>query len=158
MPILDNTFTCHNGHIFTANAKVRARCPKCGDLTRRDFAVKVPEVLKTPNDNGDDTPVPRKAPLLVREGRPRFVPAKPTTPTKKVETKKAPIAKKRAVVKTPVKALGKTANGIVKTHKITRTVLPTVSRKLKKTAVARHVRIPKKESLMDSVMRRFGPG
>ena len=34
---LTSSFTCPNGHTFTAIAKLRARCPTCGATTRRDF-------------------------------------------------------------------------------------------------------------------------
>lgn len=161
MPVLDNAFKCRNGHSFNANAKIRARCPECGELTKRSFTVDPPKLVDDTKPKEKHEPLVRKAPLLVREGRPRLVPTKPAaskTITKKAPAKKAPVAKKRAIVKTPVKALGKTVSGIVKTHKITRVATPKVTGKPKRTAVARHVRVPQKESLIDSVMRRFGPG
>ena len=163
MPILDNSFTCTNGHSFTANAKVRARCPQCGALTRRDFTVFTPKEPKEPK-----TTEARKEPLLVREGRPRIVSPKgptkgvPRSTDKQVTLKKSVTTKKattRKPVKSLAKPLGKTASGIVKVSRIaTKGQSPQVTRKPKRTAIARHIRVPQKESFMDSVVRRFGPG
>lgn len=161
MPVLDTQFKCRNGHTFTANAKLRTRCPECGELTKRSFTP-VKTIVEDTLPKPTDKPVVRKTPILVREGRPRLVPTKPTlkkaAAKKPAPAKKAPIARKSAIAKPPVKSLGKTASGIVRTHKITRVALPKVTGVPKRTAVARHVRVPRKESLMDSVMRRFGPG
>src|ERR1700681_905414 len=132
MPVLDTPFKCRNGHSFNANAKLRARCPECGELTKRSFTVKLPDVI--PDDTKDKDkhePIVRKSPMLVREGRPRLVPTKKTVAAKKpaLSPKKAPIAKKRATVKQPVKSLGKTASGIVRTHRVTRITTPSITGK-----------------------------
>lgn len=37
MPI-SNSFTCPSGHTFNAVAKLRARCPDCGLMARREFS------------------------------------------------------------------------------------------------------------------------
>ncbi len=158
MPILTTPFTCSNGHSFTANAKLRARCPECGVLAKKSFTPTVPTVLKTKEPKPTDVkPTVRKTPLLVREGRPRLVPKLKKAITKPV-TKKAPVALKRPIVKKPVKALGKTVSGIVKIQRVTRVATPQVTGRPKRTAIARHIRVPKKESFMDSITRRFGPG
>lgn len=36
------SFTCPNKHTFQAIAKLRARCPTCGVMTRRDFSTAIP--------------------------------------------------------------------------------------------------------------------
>ena len=152
MPILDTSFTCPNGHPFKANAKVRARCPQCGALAKRNFSDTPPSDLK-PDDPPSDDNEPKlknKKPILVRQGRPRSMPPKPVAKNKSPE--------KKITIKKPVKSLGRTASGIVKTHRVTKIQTPKVTRPPKRTAIARHIQTPRKESVIDSVMRRYGPG
>jgi len=159
MSILDNSFTCANGHTFTANAKIRARCPTCGDLARFDFK-KVSAKVVDPAD-------PPKEPtaVLLRAGRPRVMPKK--TVAKKAPAKKSLKVPKKKIVAAPVKnrkpnpkvvgkvaATGKAAAGIVKVRRVTGKIQPRITRAPKRTAIARHIEGPK--SYLDSMMERFG--
>lgn len=80
-----NTFNCANGHSFDAVAKLRARCPECGVMTRRAFG----ETANTPAvDVSEATPKQseyEEGPVIVKQGKPRSKPrvipkAKPTPP------------------------------------------------------------------------------
>src|ERR1035437_6262005 len=74
MAIMENTFHCSNGHTFTANAKLRTRCPECGVSTKRAFDAK-PLVEKV-DAVLESKPVEKTkvtlGPVLVRQGRPRM--------------------------------------------------------------------------------------
>jgi len=132
--MLDNPFTCANGHSFRANAKLRARCPQCGLMTKRDFkavepepeATK-PEAVKTEPTKPEAKPVAKK-PVLLKQGRPRAMPRKP------------PVVSKRTA-KPPALVGGKVASGLVKSHKVKRPgTMPTIKGRPIKTAPARSVR------------------
>jgi len=162
--ILDNPFTCSNGHNFRANAKIRARCPECGERGRRDFKAKAVEpkpddsnVLNVPpNTTHIVTPTPepekpkhRKV-VLLRQGR-------PTMP------KSVKHQEKRTAKKHPLKAAAKTklksklvSGGVVKSRKLAGVHLPKVRRMPGRTAVARHTQIPGQRSYADEMMARYG--
>lgn len=160
MPILDNEFTCPNNHVFKANAKIRARCPQCGQMAKRDFL---------PVKPSDDTkPVvkskqPIKQTVLLRAGRPRMAVRKPkpkvAPKTKTVAHKTKPALKSVARKLAPVKPT-RASNGLVKTHHLkTRGTMPKVKRPPSKTAVARHIndQAPRRYgSYMDEVVDRYG--
>lgn len=154
MPIFDNEFTCPNGHTFKANAKLRTRCPECGSVAKMDFTKpkeepKEPKVEpKEPETKPKETE--SKKPVLVRQGRPRIMPKSPEPKAK--NTMKKPSVK----VKKP--SVGKTVSGLVKTKRISVAgSTPTVRKPPKRTAIARHISTPGKESFLDSVVRRYGP-
>lgn len=46
MPI-SNSFTCPSGHTFNAVAKLRARCPDCGLMARREFGTSSSEAKES---------------------------------------------------------------------------------------------------------------
>lgn len=109
MAILDNGFTCPNGHSFRANAKLRTRCSECGTLARRDFAKvedEKPKPEEEKNVEAKKEPKEQKKPVLLRQGRPRMPKnvAKGTTIPKKVS---GGLVKRHRVV-------GKAAPGITK--------------------------------------------
>lgn len=155
MPILDNSFVCTNGHKFNANAKVRARCPECGTLTRRDFTADPPDIkpkkAAKPTAHGN----PIKHTIMLRQGKPRMARPKVKAP---IKTEPKTVARKPVprVVKKPV---AKIAGGLVKTQRITGTALPSIKRKPAKTAVARHVEgrsSRSNTSYADEMVNRFG--
>ncbi len=159
--MFDNEFACPKGHKFRANAKLRARCPEHGLLARRGFeerTITEPEPVVTDGES-TETPEPKK-PVLLRQGRPRLMVKKASTPVPKKAVKnvaKAVTAKKKASARSVTKPTGKVSAGIVKTHRIVGRVTPSVSRKPKRTAIARHIKLPSQRSFTDSVMERFGP-
>lgn len=136
MPILQTEFTCPNSHTFNANAKIRARCPTCGQMARKDFTKPV-EVTK-PKEAED-------GPVLLRQGKimPRKAHKPVTKPLAKAPNRGVDKRGTRAgaVNKGPAQAVGgKVANGIVTTHKrLTKGTMPKVRKMPPKTAVARHV-------------------
>lgn len=157
--LLNNEFTCPNNHTFNANAKIRARCPQCGQTARRDFTASPPV-----NDTKSKEPKkPVERTTLIRQGRPprmaslkkRFKKPSSSKLTKTTSRAKAPtktIAKKTGLV-------AKTANGLVKQRKLTGKVMPTVKRAPSKTAVARHVSdgAPRRHgSYFDEVIDKYG--
>jgi outer membrane biosynthesis protein TonB len=158
MPILENRFKCANGHEFIANAKIRARCPECGEKSSRVFSSTEP-----PNEGNADNPDPEKKPkpgitkpVLLRRGKPREMPIK-KQPAKVAAKPKPKVTTKPAITKPVARA----SNGLVKSTRITRKgVTPTVRKPPAKTAVARHIKegAPKRSgSFLDDVISRFGP-
>ena len=133
MAILNNAFTCSNGHSFEANAKIRARCPECGVTARRDFKAIKPTV--DPEPKMEPKPVVKlepkvsvKKPILLQQGRPRVMPAKKTVVKK-------PTVKPKLL---PGKSV---SSGLVKTHRISaRGTIPTITKRPIKTAPARSIR------------------
>lgn len=133
--VLETPFTCTNGHNFTANAKLRAKCPECGVLVRRKFqqgtisGSTAEEGEKTVGVSSDTVKTPvvvkslttgvKRTLKLIRKGQERKMPARATK-------KAAPVVKPSAV-----------ANGLVKRRTVHRGVTPTIKRPPKKTAVAR---------------------
>jgi hypothetical protein len=132
MPILNNSFTCSNGHSFEANAKIRARCPECGVTAKRDFkAALVKTVEPKPEPKPLIKPEPKvtvKKPILLQQGRPRVMPVK------------KPVAKK-PTVKPKLLPTKSASSGLVKTKRITaRGTMPTITKRPIKTAPARSIR------------------
>lgn len=130
--MLDNSFTCSNGHNFNANAKLRARCPECGVPAKRDFkAAKVVEEPKVEVKPKVEPIVPVvKKPVLLQQGRPRVMATK----------RKPVVAAKRSTTVIP-RSKVTTSSGLVKSSKIkTRGVMPTIKAKPVKTAVARGIK------------------
>jgi len=138
MAILNNAFTCSNGHSFEANAKLRARCPECGVTARRDFkATIVPKVIEPkvePKTEPKTEPkVAVKRPILLQQGRPREM------PVKKTAAKKPTI--KKPHVKPSLISSSKASSGLVKTKRITtRGAMPTITKRPSKTAPARGIK------------------
>ena len=131
MAIMENTFHCSNGHSFTANAKLRTRCPECGVSTKRSFDVKpivekveaILEEKPKPVEVAKVTP----GPVLIRQGRPRMA-------------AKKPVVTKKPAPGRPIGAKVLSA-GLVKSHTIkTRGTMPTITKRPVKTAVARGVK------------------
>lgn len=164
MPIMDNPFACPNGHSFRANAKIRARCPKCGATARRDFK----ESTETPATEGEHTESARtehkpiSSPVILRQGRTPVVAKKTRTPAQLANDKRLSEMRKGAsnIVKKP-RAVPTTrvANGLVKARRVTKPSIPTVNKRPKRTAVAGQLRntpVGKSKSFMDQVIDTFG--
>lgn len=162
--IYNTEFSCPDGHAFKANAKLRARCPQCGKMSRRAFTTKEEPV----GDNsalatgGESTPVPEPpvAPTrkveLIRRGKPKIM-VKRTAPPKGKDGKFLS-SKKRSSITT-----GKSTNsGLVKKHTVVskgkKPVMPKVTGKPPRTAVARHVSggDNKNVSYADRMMNDYG--
>lgn len=138
--MLDNAFTCSNGHSFRANAKIRARCPECGASTKRDFkAATEPKPKVAEPTDGDKTVVTEVVaavvpkPVLLKQGKPRPMPVKkPAVAAAKTKPKTA----KSNLIGSP-----KVASGLVKARRITsRGTMPVVKARPIKTAPARTVK------------------
>jgi len=132
MAIMENTFHCSNGHTFTANAKLRTRCPECGVSTKRSFDVKpvIDKVVEAIKPEQEEQPKPAPVakvlpgPVLVRQGRPRM-----------------PVKKAVAPRKPAPKPMGAVSAGLVKSHTIkTRGTMPTIKKRPVKTAIARGIK------------------
>lgn len=152
MGILQTSFTCPNNHSFIANAKLRARCPECGNLARKDFTAKPeqPHASTKPIDG----------PVLLRQGK--SMPKRVSKPVAKTIAKRATEAphtiasRARAVNRAPAKVSG----GTVKMHTgVPKGTLPKVKKAPGKTAVARHVQGEQhRGSYMDDMIARSGFG
>ena len=163
----DNEFTCVNGHTFRANAKLHARCPDCGKLTKRTYTAKVepasPEVVETgsvPSALPVSTPSNDDGGLkLIRRGKPRSImAAKKKTPPRVngrfVSTKKKPTVKKPTVKKPTTQLVTKRTVSAGTKKKPT---MPKVTRKPPRTAVARHVQQGGgKKSYADEMIESYG--
>ena len=126
MPLMETPFHCSNGHSFTANAKLRTRCPECGVSTKRSFEKVIDKVVETvkPDVKPVDTKPVVSGPVLVRQGRPRM-------PAKKAAEPRKPVSKPIGVV----------SAGLVKSHTIKRRgVMPTITKHPVKTAIARGIK------------------
>ena len=126
MPLMETPFHCSNGHSFTANAKLRTRCPECGVSTKRSFEKIIEAVVKP--EEPEAKPVEVKpviaGPVLVRQGRPRM-------PVKKAAVSHKPASK----------PMGAVSAGLVKSHTIKRRgVMPTIKGRPVKTAIARGIK------------------
>src|SRR5450759_5406715 len=86
MPLMETPFHCSNGHSFTANAKLRTRCPECGVSTKRSFEKVIDKVVETvkPDVKPVETKPVVSGPVLVRQGRPRMPAKKAAEPRKPV--------------------------------------------------------------------------
>lgn len=158
--VMDNPFLCGNGHHFRANAKVRARCPECGAMSRRNFDA-APTTEEKPTENKQH--VPLTEPKILRQGRTRMPEKKARTPAQLANDKRlAAMHKKAAGNARPSNSSAlkpRVANGLVKTRRISRPVVPTVNRRPKRTAVAGQLKSlpsPKSKSFMDQVIDTFG--
>lgn len=134
MSILQTPFTCPNGHKFSANAKLRARCPECGSQARREF-----EQHKTAHT--DPTPIePKhkvKSPVLLRAGKPRQQTRKPVVsvePPKPEPPKPEPVVRKPRVA---AKTTGRVSNGLVRTSQVKGKITPTIRGRPKRTSVSK---------------------
>ena len=134
MGLLETSFTCPNGHTFTANAKLRARCPECLVMAKRPMGVKAkePEPVKEPVVEPIKEPVkePVKSeaklrPVLIKQG------------LRGMAKRKPPVVKRSLKpVKNKILA-GRASAGLVRKHRIMAKVVPSVSRKPKKTSIAK---------------------
>lgn len=126
MPLMETPFHCSNGHSFTANAKLRTRCPECGVSTKRSFEKIIDKVIEPTKPDPVVETKPKTGPVLVRQGRPRM-------PVKKAAEPRKPISK-------PIGAKVLSA-GLVKSHTIKRRgVMPTIKKRPVKTAIARGIK------------------
>ncbi len=171
MAVMDNPFLCSNGHPFRANAKIRARCPQCGAMARRDFKgdTKPPattEEGQTPEPK-NERHKPIEHPVILRQGRTPMVAKKPRTPAQLANDKRLSAMRKKAASAKPTthsathKSIGsgRVANGLVQTRRITKPVIPTVNKRPQRTAVAGQLKkLPavKPKRFMDQVIERFG--
>jgi len=141
MPILDNEFTCPNGHKFNANAKVRARCPECGTLTKRFGRQALPpQNTDTPVASDPIAAVSTATVTLLRKGKRSMAPAK-TPPAKKPIRKGGPPKgvippqfRKNVASRTTSKPV---TTGVVRAHPGVRKAAPQITKRPKRTAVAR---------------------
>lgn len=154
MAILQTAFTCTNGHSFTANAKLRARCPQCGQLARKDFTATPANPEASQPSNGSI-----KSPILLRQGKsmPRHV--KKPAATVKPKAPHTYASRAGAVNRAPAKVSG----GTVKMHsKVAKGIMPKVKGAPPKTAIARHIENrsskPSITGYADEMMERFGVG
>lgn len=126
MPLMETPFHCSNGHSFTANAKLRTRCPECGVSTKRSFEKIIDKVIEPTKPDPVVETKPKTGPVLVRQGRPRM-------PAKKAAEPRKPVSK-------PIGAKVLSA-GLVKSHTIKRRgVMPTIKKRPVKTAIARGIK------------------
>lgn len=164
MSVMDNPFTCANGHNFRANAKIRARCPQCGSMARRDY--KAQEASPTTEGEKKKEHKPITEPVILRQGRtPVATPKKPVA--KKPRTPAQLANDKRLAAlrsgKTPAsKPKTTVAHGIVNTRRITKPQVPKVNQKPTRTAVAGQIKqrkvapnSSKGKSFMDQVIDQF---
>lgn len=153
--MLDNTFTCSNGHTFNANAKLRARCPECGVTARRKFDDAKPTVPVEPKVEPvvAKTEPTVKRPVLLKQGRPRVMPKRATTP------KKPPVVSKRPTTVIPRKTVTASA-GLVRSTKIkSRGTMPTIKARPPKTAPARTIQggqQPRQPRYWEKVAEKYG--
>lgn len=162
MPIT-NTFTCPKGHTFDAVAKIRARCPECGAMVRRNFSTEAPK----PNPDGQEPkhepaikPVQHKGTVVIRQGRP--MPARKVT--KPAHTSKAKVTPKpKTHVTTPTRAVVAekprvVSSGVVQMRKAKAGVTPTIKRTPRKSSVSRvaHEIGGRNKSYMQRVIDRYG--
>lgn len=133
--VLSNEFTCPNNHKFVANAKLRARCPECGQMARRPFGERkvvktsdsepgVKERLESTRTKPDkepeeqetesDEPSPKKQVKVLRAGRTR-------------EQKVVVHHMAKPKLKSSLKI--KSANGLIKHKKVIRRAIPSVNLK-----------------------------
>jgi hypothetical protein len=142
-----NTFTCHKGHTFTAVAKLRARCPECGELVRRTFtsASPAPEVHEVAEST---TPVKGRA-RIVRTGKPRSAAQRAN------DARLAALHKKPVPKAAPAKPA---TRGVLKTKRVAPPVTPTVHKRPTKTAVSKHASAfgAKQRSVLEEMMERAG--
>lgn len=160
MAILQTEFSCPNGHSFTANAKLRARCPTCGAMARVDFTAAKPKPA-TEQHNGSI-----KEPVLLKQGKamPRRV-TKTVSKAKTVAKKATPKGVDRAATRAGASNMGsaaKPASGLLKTHTgLAKGTTPKVTGKPPKTAIARHIEGKGSRGIMsyvDTMMERAGFG
>lgn len=162
----NNEFICPEQHKFSANAKIRARCPECGKMGRRTYA---PKEVPTPDGvvagvvepviTPVTTPPETNGLQLIRRGRPKasVMPTKKTTPLKDANgrfMKSAKTATKKTVV--PVKkstqlVTRKTVSAGTKK----KPTMPKVVKRPPRTAVARHV-AGAKVSYADQMIGNYG--
>ena len=167
MPIMDNPFLCSNGHSFKANAKIRARCPNCGAMARRDFRGTEPVTTSTTEEEAaeqhNERHKPIKHPIILRQGRTPMATAKKRSPAQLANDKRLSEMRRKATGAKPSTAhktaLGpRVANGLVKTRRVTKPSIPAVNKRPKRTAVAGQLRnLPsaKPKSFMDQVIDNF---
>lgn len=164
--MLETAFTCPNGHNFTANAKLRARCTECGALARRSFQQDASKKPVETNGPEDKLPVvhkehkPLKSLVLLRQGKTMPRKAAPKPPVAKKPVSKVPV--KKPIAKTVATVKGKAASGLVGVSKVRRGVTPTIRRPVKRTAPARHVTGEGRKSgfsgYVSEMMRKAGFG
>lgn len=120
---LSTPFTCPNGHSFTANAKLRARCPECGTMARKSFgSIKDPkpepheEPETDPQENPPKEPVKESKPQIkvLRQGRTREKKA----PVRMARPKEKPVARKPVIT-----------GGIIKKKRLVKSEIPNVRAK-----------------------------
>jgi hypothetical protein len=129
MPLMETPFHCSNGHSFTANAKLRTRCPECGVSTKRSFEKVIDKVVEAVKPDPVVETKPKIGPVLVKQGRPRM----PASPVKKT------VDSHKKLVSKPIGAKVLSA-GLVKSHTIKRRgVMPTITKRPVKTAIARGI-------------------
>lgn len=142
MAILATSFTCPNGHGFTANAKLRARCPTCGAVAKRQFKEEKPPEpeAKTEPVVEPKKPTRLKGPRLVKQGNPNRPPRlrrrKSLADTIREAKDNAAVAKTRTPTGKP-KQVTKIAKGLVTKRKVARNVTPKAGRRPPKTSVSK---------------------
>jgi predicted nucleic acid-binding Zn-ribbon protein len=164
VPVMDNPFLCTNGHSFTANAKIRARCPSCGAMARRNFKEESKSsTTEEEHTEHNERHKPIEHPLILRQGRTPVATAKKRSPAQLANDKRLSEMRKKASNAKPSttrkSAVGnRVANGLVKTQRVTRPSIPGVTKRPQRTAVAgqlRNLPAAKPKSFMDQVIDTF---
>lgn len=144
MPILENSFTCPKGHSFTANAKLRTRCPSCGTMTKRSFKEDTPPEPKEPVATSTEPVVEKpkpskpKGPVLIKAGKAR----EPRAEVRKRKSladqiREAKENAKMAKTNEPKARVKKVSEGIVVKKRVSRNVTPRAGRRPPKTSISK---------------------
>jgi hypothetical protein len=138
MPILENDFKCPNGHSFVANAKVRARCPECGTLTKRFGRAPIltkPELVVAEGVTPSETPSVIPGVQLLRQGKRTMATKTPAKPARKGPPKG---------VIPPQFLKNKKPSAVVHTRPGLQKSTPMITKRPKKMATARVTNVSKK--------------
>jgi len=162
MAILATAFTCPNGHSFTANAKLRARCPTCGAVAKREFKAEAPK----PDVKPEPTPEPKKptrlkGPRLVKQGNPNRPPRVRRTRSLADTIREAKDNAAVAKTRTPKgpKPVTKIAKGLVTKRRVARNVTPKAGARPPKTSISKVTKYGAggNEPYWEKVKSRFMP-
>jgi hypothetical protein len=162
----NNEFICPDKHAFSANAKIRARCPECGKMARRTY---VPKEVPTPvlADGVEPATSPEITPpepttnglQLIRRGRPKgIMVAKKTTPAKDANGRF--VSSKKPTSDKSKKPVTKTSNQLVSRKTVSagtkkKPTMPKVVKRPPRTAIARHI-AGGKVSYADQMIGSYG--
>lgn len=156
--MFNNEFSCPDGHKFTANAKIRARCPECGKQSRRTYAPKTTDPETPAAEPVSTEPVESKPPeqeggiTLIRRGRPKALMPKRATPPKDASGK---FVSAKTATKTAEKTTGIVTKKTLAAGSKKKPVMPRVVKRPPRTAIARHIAGGRK-SYADEMIETYG--